>query len=535
MSKNLKKTIIHKDRYECRNIIDKNNFTDELYCKRLFKTVDDSIPLQERILKEKQNRINLVKKMHGTYKFDNKVFMIGFGCVGRPLLYMIHKVCNLDLSKVIIIDKNDKQNDINEIFGKNNNITFIKAIVEKSNYKQLFKDVDNDDLIIDVAYYINTLDMLKLCNDKGAIYINSCIDGWKPDLTNAIKYSIYDTHKELEKWNDSLKNKNFNAIISMGCNPGCVSSWVKLGLEMINKDSKNFKYESFGDLSNKLGVQVIHISERDTQRTLIGKNQNEYCNTWSSDGEAYYEEALGCSEISKGTHEPHIMDEIDHPNKNEFCIIDKMGLHTYCQSIVPIYNEFIGNVVRHDESFSIGKSLEVKNKNGQIIYRPSVYYVYHPCNDAMMSIQELKDKRYQYQDNYRLLTNEIVDGRDILGLTYYLKNGDVYWIGSTLDINEARDLFDNKFNKFINATNIQVIAGYLSGILFLLELLNKNIKVGLMMPDDLPYKFMISKQMPFLGDFIFCKMNYELMKYSSNFTVKDFDTKKWTFENFIIH
>ena len=42
------------------------------------------------------------------------------------------------------------------------------------------------------------------------------------------------------------------------------------------------------------------------------------------------------------------------------------------------------------------------------------------------------------------MTEEIIDGRDILGCTFYLENGEVYWIGSTLCIEEARNYFDDE-------------------------------------------------------------------------------------------
>lgn len=94
----------------------------------------------------------------------------------------------------------------------------------------------------------------------------------------------------------------------MGCNPGNVSVWVKCGLESIAKKKGITKWESWADLSRQLGVQTIHVSERDTQRSNRPKELNEYCNTWGGTGEAYFEEALGPVEASWGTHE-----------NNDFC------------------------------------------------------------------------------------------------------------------------------------------------------------------------------------------------------------------------
>jgi homospermidine synthase len=133
------------------------------------------------------------------------------------------------------------------------------------------------------------------------------------------------------------------------------------------------------------------------------------------------------------------------------------------------------------------------------------------------------------------MTDEIIDGRDVLGLTYYLESGEVFWIGSTLGIDEARKLFDSEFNDYVNATNTQVVAGYLSGIHYILELDSKNEKHGLMCPDELPYENLIEKQLPFLGDFVF----EENQDFSLRITDNKFDTeveksKVWTFSNFLV-
>ena len=88
----------------------------------------------------------------------------------------------------------------------------------------------------------------------------------------------------------------------------------------------------------------------------------------------------------------------------------------------------------------------------------------------------------------------------------------IYWIGSLLDINESRMLFDNKCDSFINATISQVVPGYLSGIIHLIN----NEYSGLIFPDDLPYNDCMKYILPFLGDFIFTKCDYKLNDWTLN-------------------
>jgi homospermidine synthase len=444
---------------------------------------------------------------------------------------MLLKVININPSNIIVIDKHNKNNEIKMFTSVG--VKFIKINITINTFKNVLKNIKKNDIIIDCAYNISTDDMIILCQEIGCHFINSCIGNWNyEEELCPIKYSLYYRNKELHKLNNSFIKKNFNAIISMGCNPGNVSIWMKYGLEKINE---KYKYIclTHADLAMRLGVQVIHISEKDTQRTNDEKAINEYCNTWSSDGNGFYNELLGGVEASWGTHEKILpLDTVLF--KDNFILLNRMGIYTMAQSVVPIYGRYIGNVISHDEANTIGDYLQVI-KNNKLIYKPSVYYVYHPCNSARMSVEELKERALTYQDNWRLLTYEIINGRDILGLTYFLENKEVYWIGSILSVTEARLLFDNKFDEWINATNVQVMAGYLSGILHIIDLIQENKNNGIMFPEDLPYDKIMKLSKPFLGDFIFTKINdFKLLKYTKNFKDKDTYTNEWLFDNFLV-
>jgi homospermidine synthase len=480
----------------------------------------------------KQERFNLLKNMFNSFNYNGKIFLLGFGAIGKPILYMLLKIVKMDPKNVTVIDKMNKNNE-NQYF-RALGVNFIKCLITKDSYRHLLNNIAKNDIIIDCAYNIYTYDMLQLCQEKGCHYINSCIEFWDFEgVADPILYSLYYKQEELQKLNRSYPVKNFNAIISMGCNPGNVSIWTKLGLEKIAKKNNIPILGSFGELAKKIGVQVIHVSERDTQGTTTPKKVNEYCNTWASDGVSFCEEALGCIEASWGTHEKSVPED-KLLLKDNFIIINRMCIHTMAQSVVPLYGRYFGYVIRHDEANTIGKHLEVK-EHDKIVYKPSVYYVYHPCDSARISMEEVIEREFEYQNKWRLLTDEINYGRDILGLTYFLENGDVYWIGSVLSIDEAREIFENKFNEWINATNVQVMAGYISGILHIMDLIKNKENKGLMVPDDLPHHKLWKYMKPFLGDFIFKKIdNFQLIKYAKSFSGKNSYTKDWQFDNFIV-
>jgi homospermidine synthase len=321
----------------------------------------------------------------------------------------------------------------------------------------------------------------------------------------------------------------------MGCNPGDVSIWVKVGINEIWKKKNNtdkLPKKSFAEMAQELGIQTIHISERDTQITSNRKKQGEYCNTWSSLAVSYYEELLGCVEASWGTHEDKKHNGMESvANENNYLTWKKIGAYVQAQSWVPTYGRYIGNIVRHDEAYTIGRELTIPGK-----YCPSVYYVYHPTDETIMSVYELKEKNNEYQENFRLLTSDITDGNDLLGLTYYLADGTTYFIGSLLNIHEAREIYNNKHNDIVNATNVPVVIGYLSGVIYLMDKIAEGKKVGLLCPDELPYEEIMNYQLPFIGDFVFVEGNYKMITSNNHFDdARQIIHGDWTFDKFLIH
>jgi homospermidine synthase len=494
------------------------------------------------LLLTKSERLAELSKRYQTIKnFNGKMWMIGFGAVGPALMYMILKVFAIKPENITVFDKDIRAKE--KVNTVNKSLNFINVDIKEDNYKTVLQNVEKDDIIIDCSYNIYTLDLLELCQEKGCSYINSSIEDWSyMDQNDVIKYSLMYKRQLLEKLNNSFDNKKTNFLVSMGCNPGNVSIWAKFGLDLIKAEynrthDDQIDSEDYGEIAYKLGVDVIHISEKDTQKTKIPKREDEYCNTWSSTAESMYEEGIGPVEVSWGTHEktiPH--DAVSLPKDNgEGVILKRRGISTFGQSYVPISKNFIGMLIRHDEAFTIGRELSYYQDN-KLIHKPSVYYVYHPCDSTISSFHELREKNLKYQSSNRLLTHDITEGNDELGLTFFLNNGDIYWVGSLLDIEEARELYNNEFTPYVNATLTQVVGGFLGGLLYIVDEISAKRYHGLLSPDDLPYEKILNFSLPFFGEFVFKKVtDWTPMKYDNNFPGRlENKITALQFENFIV-
>jgi homospermidine synthase len=348
---------------------------------------------------------------------------------------------------------------------------------------------------------------------------------------------------KIRKMAAGWKEPGPTAVIEHGANPGLISHFTKQGLvdigerliadkKAVGKDAEEIRQfiqqRSFNRLAMKLGVRVIHCSERDTQITDKPKQVDEFVNTWSIEG--FREEGTTTAEMGWGTHEKelpeHAYEHKDGP-RNQICLA-RMGMNTWVNSWVPDYT-IIGMVVRHGEAFTLSDRLTVCEE-GKPVYRPTVHYAYCPCDCAIASLNELRGYDYRLVENQRIMNDEITSGSDILGALIMGHAYNSWWTGSDLSIEESRRLVPHQ-----NATTMQVAIGVVSAAMWMIE----NPKKGVCVPDDLPHDYILGIAKPYLGKFISTPSDWTPLKHYSNsfpgYNKPALDTgDPWQFKNFLI-
>jgi len=200
------------------------------------------------------------------------------------------------------------------------------------------------------------------------------------------------------------------------------------------------------------------------------------------------------AELGWGSHEKHWpADAGRHGFGSDAAIyLNRPGIATRVRSWTPLEGPYHGFLVTHAESISIADHLTLR-ENGQVVYRPTVHYAYHPCDDAVLSLHELAGKNWQVQHRKRIMREEIEDGVDELGVLLMGNAKGVYWYGSRLSIRQARELAPHN-----NATSLQVVAGILGGMVWAL----RNPDAGLVEPDDVDYRTVLEIAAPYLGEVV---------------------------------
>ena len=138
-------------------------------------------------------------------------------------------------------------------------------------------------------------------------------------------------------------------------------------------------------------------------------------NTWSVDG--FVSEGAQPAELGWGTHERNFpRDGKRHDFGNGAAIyLTQPGAATRVRTWTPLAGHFHGFCITHSEAISISDYLTVR-EGANVVYRPTAHYAYHPCDAAIASMHEFAGRNFMVQDKKRIMTEDVVSGRDELGV-----------------------------------------------------------------------------------------------------------------------
>lgn len=441
--------------------------------------------------------------------FSGNLLILGCGSVGQCAIPLILELVKMDPSKITVMDFVDQRARIQEALKKG--VRYIQKRVTEQNYAEVLGTcLQEGDFLLDLSWNIETKAILDWCHHKGVLYLNTSVEVWDP-YTDAYKkdpteLTLYHRQMEINKMIEGWDNKKGpTAIVDHGANPGLVSHFVKQGLIDISTKiieeslpsqrrellERLLGQEDFPGLAYHCGLKTIHVSERDTQVTNEPKRPGEFVNTWSVEG--LIEEGVAPAEMGWGTHESILpQGALTHSTGpcNQIFLSQK-GAKTWVRSWVPS-GEITGMVVRHGEAYSLSHRLTVW-QDGEAIYRPTAHYAYCPSDSAINSLHELEMRGFVPQLTHRILTDEIIDGKDELGCLLMGHDYQSWWIGSILDIHEARQLVPHQ-----SATTVQVSIGVVAALIYAM----RHPEEGYCLPDDLNFREVLAIAKPYLGQFI---------------------------------
>ena len=465
------------------------------------------------------------------FKFDGRILFIGYGSVSRCTLPLVERHFDMPLSRVAIVDAEDRSADVAEYVAKG--VTYVvEPIFRKNMAAVLSRYVSRGDLILNLSVEVSSIDVMAWCQKHGVLYLDTCVEPWAnyyanpkiPEEQRTNYYLRYMAREQAKKWKPGATS----ALITHGANPGLISHLVKEALLEIAKRKKlkidkPASREDWANLAQRVGTKVIHVAEHDTQICDVPKRPGEFVNTWSIPG--FCGEGAQPSELGWGTHEKKMPKGGKGHKVGPKCAIflDQPGCVTQVRSWTPIGGPLTGFLITHGEAITLADYLTVWKK-GRAVYRPTVHYAYHPCNDAVLSVREMVTNNFQVQPKWRMLGSEIIEGIDELGALLMGDHG-ALWYGSQLSIEEARELLGPQYN----ATSIQIAIPVLAGAMWLIQ----HPHQGLLEPEDLDHEFVMGVCRPYLGPVVAVETKWTPLQGRGQLYDEHLDRRDpWQFQNF---
>ena len=489
-------------------------------------------------------------------KFDGKIVQFGFGAVGKSFYEKISKEIKFDENKYFVItaDKNEFQAFVN-MGGMVAN--FLVHEIKKDNFISIFEQyLGEGDLLIDFADAVGTREICDWCASKNIMYLNTGEADWPQNW-----YSIFNEnelkHDIKKKYAlDQTKNK-YPILLQHGNNPGLVSHFVKAGIEYIanhqfKKDKvlhKMISENKYNEAAQKLGIRMIHVNDIDFQKVITDYPKETLVTTWCMD--SFFFEMLSEATFNVGTHE-----NINY--KSECNLFDEekgylefrnIALDKKCSTYYP-NGKFEGFLVPHEETITIAKSLEVK-ENGSTIYRPSVMFLYSPCEAAQTYFENSRVNNYpdidpnkpqdfedeignesvirgfKYPKDVEILYKEnISGGTEYVGVLLIGENFNPVWVGNRIELSF---LYKNKKNSYWQTPTITPVA--MSALAATCWMIKNKKNGGIYFPDDIKdYKKIIKTAEKYISKTIYKTFEKEEIKEAlnvnfDNIQAKDFFVK----------
>ena len=445
----------------------------------------------------------------GFVDFRGRVVVVGFGSTGQGVLPLLlrHVVAQ---ERVLVITPDAGDADAARRAGV---ATIEQALTRAGHRQQLGSQLQRGDLVLNLSVGVSSVDLIVLCRERGALYLDTSVEPWHGGYTDAALAPAARTNYALREAALALRRPGEGAptaLITHGANPGLASHFVKQALldlarahggeERDRADNERGASSErsiaapsdragWAQLAERLGVRVIHVAERDTQQALPRRRPGEFVNTWSVD--AFIDEALQPSELGWGSHERHFpADGVRHEHGGQAAIwLQRPGASTRVRSWTPLAGAQQGFLITHAESISIAEYLTI-GAGEKPRYRPTVHYAYHPSDDTVLSLHELAGQNWRAGGAKRVVKDELVAGRDELGVLLMGHRRGGYWYGSQLTLEAARALCPHN-----SATSLQVAAGVLAGAIWAI----RNPERDVVEPDQLPFDEILAIARPYLG------------------------------------
>src|SRR3954453_16905166 len=113
--------------------------------------------------------------------FSGRLVIVGFGSIGQGVLPLLLRHIDLSSGQIVVITAELRGHEVAEEYG----IRFGETALARENYRAVLDPwLGEGDFLLNVSVDVSSVALSELCRDRGALYLDTCIEPWPGGYTD---------------------------------------------------------------------------------------------------------------------------------------------------------------------------------------------------------------------------------------------------------------------------------------------------------------------------------------------------------------
>ena len=114
-------------------------------------------------------------------EFPGRILFVGFGSIGQGVLPLVLRHIGTKPERITVVSADERGQEEAAHYG----VRFVKERLTRENYRQVLNPLlGRGDFLINVSVEVSSIALIKLCWEKGAMYLDTCIEPWPGGYTD---------------------------------------------------------------------------------------------------------------------------------------------------------------------------------------------------------------------------------------------------------------------------------------------------------------------------------------------------------------
>src|ERR1044071_1819376 len=160
-------------------------------------------------------------------EFPGRLVIVGFGSIGQGVLPLLLRHIDMRPEQVVIVTAERRGAEVAAEYG----VRFVEEALTRENYRSVLEPfLGRRDFLLNVSVAVSSVALIELCLQKGALYLDTCIEPWPGGYTDPNLPPAARSNYALRESALALRQRAPNgptAVLTHGANPGLVSHFVR--------------------------------------------------------------------------------------------------------------------------------------------------------------------------------------------------------------------------------------------------------------------------------------------------------------------